>query len=106
MISMKSKFKVLYPFLIGEFVLAVLLGYLSTVIQPVFLKHLTDSLSTSFVGVFCLQLFIILFSFEYKEKTGVLQRVTFSFEQVLTLIMPESYKRALALDKKGGEDGI
>lgn len=106
MISRKSKFKVLYPFLMGEFVLAILLGYLSTVIQPVFLKHLTDSLSTGFIMVICLQLFIILFSFEYKEKTGALQRVTFSLEQIFMLIMPESYKRALALDKKGEEDGI
>lgn len=106
MISRKSKFKVLYPFLIGEFVLAILLGYLSTVIQPVFLKHLTDSLSTGFIGVFCLQLFIILFSFEYKEKPGVLASVTFSLEQIFMLMMPESYKRALALDKKEEEDGI
>lgn len=106
MISRKSKFKVLYPFLIGEFVLAILLGYLSTVIQPVFLKHLTDSLSTGVIGVFCLQLFIILFSFEYKEKPGVLASVTFSLEQIFMLMMPESYKRALALDKKEEEDGI
>ena len=106
MISMKSKFKVLYPFLISEFVLAILLGYLSTVIQPVFLKHLTDSLSTGFIGVFCLQLFIILFSFEYKEKTGALQRVTFSFEQVFMFMMPESYNRAIALDKEKEENGI
>lgn len=106
MISMKSKFKVLYPFLISEFVLALLLGYLSTVIQTVFLKHLTDSLSTGFIGVFCLQLFIVLFSFEYKEKLGILETVTFSLEQIFMLIMPESYKRALVLDKKGEEDGI
>ena len=106
MISRKSKFKVLYPFLIGEFVLAILMRYLSTVIQPVFLKHLTDSLSTGFIGVFCLQLFIILFSFEYKEKAGALQRVTFSLEQIFMLIMPESYKRAIALDKEEEENGI
>lgn len=106
MISMKSKFKVLYPFLIGEFVLAVLLGYLSTVIQPVFLKHLTDSLSTSFVGVFCLQLFIILFSFNHKEKTGFRQLMTYTFEEIFRITTPKSYKRAIALDKKGEEDGI
>lgn len=106
MISMKSKFKVLYPFLISEFVLAVILGYLSTVIQPVFLKHLTDSLSTSFIVVFCLQLFIILFSFEYKEKAGALQRVTFSLEQIFMFMMPESYNRAIALDKEKEENGI
>lgn len=106
MISRKSKFKVLYPFLIVEFVLAILLAYLSTVIQPVFLKHLTDSLSTGFIGVFCLQLFIIVFSFKDKEKPGFFAPVIFSLEQIFMLIMPESYKRALALDKEEEEDGI
>lgn len=106
MISMKSKFKVLYPFLISECVLAPSLGYLSTIIQPSYLKSFVESVSISFVLVFCLQSCIILFSSKYKEKSGFFAPVTFSFEQVFMLIMPESYKRALALDKKGEEDGI
>lgn len=106
MISMKSKFKVLYPFLISEFVLAFLVGYLSTITQPSYLKSLVEGMSISFILAFCLHFCIILFSFEYKEKPGVLASVTFSLEQIFMLIMPESYKRALALDKKGEEDGI
>lgn len=106
MISMKSKFKVLYPFLISEFVLAFLVGYLSTIIQPSYLKSFVEGVSISFVLVFWLQVFIILLSSKDKEKFGFFTPAIFSFEQFFMFMMPESYKRAIALDKKGKEDGI
>lgn len=106
MISMKSKFKVLYPFLISEFVLTFPVGYLSTIIQPPYLKSFVEGLSISFILVFWLQVFIILFSSKDKEKFGFFTPAIFSLEQIFMLIMPESYKRAIALDKEKEENGI
>lgn len=106
MISMKSKFKVLYPFLIGEFVLAFIVGYLSTIIQPSYLKSFVESVSISITLVFCFQLCLILFSSKDKEKVGFFTPVIFSLEQIFMLLMPESYNRAIALDKEKEENGI
>lgn len=106
MISMKSKFKVLYPAILIEWVLAIGLGYLSTLVQITILKSVCEDVSLVLFIVSYLQVLIILFSFNHKEKTGFRQLMTYTFEEIFRITTPKSYKRAIALDKKGEEDGI
>ena len=100
MISIKSKFKVLYPILIVELILAILSGYFSTVQQPLVLKSIEDLFSITLSLVICFKLLIIFFSFDYREKSGGLQQATFTLEQIFQLVLNDYYKRAVALDKK------
>lgn len=106
MISMKSKFKVLYPAMLMEGVLAIGLGYLSNLVQVPILKLVCEDVSFILFIVSYLQVLIILFSFNRKEKTGFRQLMTSTFEEVFRITTPRSYKRAIALDKKKEENGI
>lgn len=78
MISWKSKLKVLYKVLIVEFFLVVLVGYLSTLQSPGLLKSIEENFSVGLSLVMSFRLAIIFFSFNYKEKQGVLQQATFT----------------------------
>lgn len=100
MISIKSKFRVLYPILIVELILAILSGYFSTVQQPLVLKSIEETFSIGLSLVMCFKLAIIFFSFDYREKSGGLQQATFTLEQIFQLVLNDYYKRAVALDKK------
>lgn len=106
MISMKSKFKVLYPAMLMEGVLAVGLGYLSTLVQVPIFKLVCEDVSFILFIVSYLQVLIILFSFNRKEKSGFRQLMTSTFEEVFRITTPRSYKRAIALDKKKEENGL
>lgn len=106
MISWKSKLRVLYPILIIEFLLVVLVGYLSTLQQPWVLQSIEEHFAESIVLVMCFELEIIFFSFNYKEKQGVLQQVTFTMEQVFQIVLTDLYNRAVDLDKKSASNGI
>ena len=106
MISWKSKLKVLYKVLIVEFLLAVFIGYLSTLQQPWILQSIEEHFAESLILVMCFELAIIFFSFNYKEKQGVLQQATFTMEQIFQIVFTDYYRRAVDLDKKRIEDGI
>lgn len=73
MISMKSKLKVLYPILLVEFILATLVEYLSMLSQPLFLKNIEENFALGLFLVLFFKLGIVFFSFNYKEKSGVLE---------------------------------
>lgn len=100
MISWKSKLKVLYKVLIVEFLLVVLVGYLSTIRQPWVLQSIEEHFSVGLSFVMSFKLAIIFFSFNYKEKQGVLQQATFTMEQIFQIVFTDYYNRAVALDKK------
>lgn len=106
MISWKSKLKVLYPTLIAEFLLVVLVGYLSTLQEAGLLKSIEENFSLGLSLVMSFKLVIIFFSFNYKEKQGVLQQATFSIEQIFQIVLTDYYRRAVALDKESVSDGI
>lgn len=113
MISMKSKFKVLFPSLAVEFMLMVFLGYLSTLANPGIIKSLEENLAIAIELVVCFKIAIILFSFDYTKKQGVLQQVTYTMEQILMLVFSDAYNKAVALDvlskrmkNKEKDDGI
>ena len=106
MISWKSKLKVFYPSLIVVFILAIFMGYLFTLQQPWVLQSIEAHLSESLALVISIELAIILFSFNYKEKSGVLQQATFTMEQIFRLVFPNYYRRAVALDGKNVADAI
>lgn len=106
MISWKSKLKVLYKSLIVEFFLVVTLGYLSTLQQPWALQSIKEHFAESIVLVMCFELAIIFFSFNYKEKSGVLQQATFTMEQIFQIVFTDYYNRAVDLDKKEVAHGI
>ena len=106
MISWKSKLKVLYKVLIAEFLLVALVGYLSTLQSPGLLKTIEENFSVGLSLAMSFQLAIIFFSFNYKEKQGVLQQVTFTMEQIFQIVFTEYYKKAVALDKKEVEHAI
>lgn len=106
MISWKSKLKVLYKVLIVEFFLVVLVGYLSTLQSPGLLKSIEENFSVGLSLVMSFKLAIIFFSFNYKEKQGVLQQVTFTMEQIFQIVLTDYYRRAVALDKEKVVDGI
>lgn len=106
MISWKSKLKVLYKVLIVEFLLVVLVGYLSTLQSPGLLKSIEENFSVGLSLVMSFKLAIIFFSFNYKEKQGVLENVTFTMEQIFQIVFTDYYHRALALDRKEEEHGI
>lgn len=112
MISWKSKLKVLYKYLIVEFILAVILVYLSTLQQPWVLQSIEEHSAESLVLMMCFELAIIFFSFSYEEKHGVLQQATFTMEQIFQIVFTDLYNRAVALDvlskrikNKGEENG-
>lgn len=106
MISWKSKLKVLYPILIVELVLVVLVGYLST-LQPLgTLKTIEENFSLGLSLAMSFKLAIIFFSFNYKEKQGVLQQATFTLEQIFQILFTDYYRRAVDLDKKESEYGV
>lgn len=100
MISWKSKLKVLFPSLAIEFVFMVFFGYLSTLGQPTILKTLEEDIAIAIELVMCFEIAIIFFSFNYKEKQGVLQQVTFTMEQIFQIVFTNYYRRAVDLDKK------
>lgn len=106
MISWKSKLKVLYKVLIVEFFLVVLVGYLSTLQSPGLLKSIEENFSVGLSLVMSFKLAIIFFSFNYKEKQGVLQQATFTMEQIFQIVLTDYYRRAVALDKEKVVDGI
>ena len=106
MISWKSKLKVLYKVLIVEFLLVVLVGYLSTVQQPWVLQSIEENFSVGLSLVMSFKLAIIFFSFNYKEKQGVLQQATFTMEQIFQIVFTDYYHRAVALDKKDVDHAI
>lgn len=106
MISWKSKLRVLYKVLIVEFLLAVFIGYLSKLQQPWILQSIEEHFAESLILVMCFELAIIFFSFNYKEKQGVLQQATFTMEQIFQIVFTDYYRRAVDLDKKRIEDGI
>lgn len=106
MISWKSKLRVLYPMLIAEFLLVVLVGYLSTLQEVGLLKSIEENFSLGLSLVMSFKLAIIFFSFNYKEKQGVPQQVTFTMEQIFQIVFTNYYRRAVALDKKEVVDGI
>lgn len=106
MISWKSKLKVLYKVLIVEFLLVVLVGYLSTLQSPGLLKSIEENFSVGLFLVMSFKLAIIFFSFNYKEKQGVLQQATFTMEQIFQIVFTDYYKRAVDLDKEKIADGI
>lgn len=106
MISWKSKLKVLYKVLIVEFFLVVLVGYLSTLQSPGLLKSIEENFSVGLSLVMSFKLVIIFFSFNYKEKQGVLQQATFTMEQIFQIVLTDYYRRAVALDKEKVVDGI
>lgn len=98
MISWKSKLKVLYPILIVELILVVLVGYLSTLQQPGTLKTIEENFSLGLFLAMNFKLAIIFFSFSYEEKHGVLQQATFTMEQIFQIVFTDLYNRAVALD--------
>ena len=100
MISWKSKLKVLYKVLLVEFFLVVLVGYLSTLQSPGILKSIEENFSVGLSLVMSFKLAIIFFSFNYKEKQGVLQQATFTMEQIFQIVFTDYYRRAVALDEK------
>lgn len=106
MISWKSKLKVLYKVLIVDFLLVVLVGYLSTLQSPGLLKSIEENFSLGLSLVMSFKLAIIFFSFNYKEKQGVLQQATFTMEQIFQIVFTDYYHRAVALDKKEVEHAI
>lgn len=106
MISWKSKLKVLYKVLIVEFLLVILVGYLSTLQSPGLLKSIEENFSIGLSLVMSFKLAIIFFSFNYKEKQGVLQQATFTMEQIFQIVFTEYYKKAVALDKGEVTNGI
>lgn len=106
MISWKSKLKVLYKVLIVEFLLVVLVEYLSTIQQPWVLQSIEENFSVGLSLVMSFKLAIIFFSFNYKEKQGVLQQATFTMEQIFQIVFTDYYNRAVALDKKEVEHAI
>ena len=106
MISWKSKLKVLYKVLIVEFLLVVLVGYLSTIQQPWVLQPIEENFSVGLSLVMSFKLAIIFFSFNYKEKQGVLQQATFTIEQIFQIVLTDYYNRAVALDKKEVEHAV
>lgn len=106
MISWKSKLKVLYKVLIVEFFLVVLVGYLSTLQSPGLLKSIEENFSVGLSLVMSFKLAIIFFSFNYKEKQGVLQQATFTMEQIFQIVLTDLYNRAVALDKESVSNGI
>ena len=106
MISWKSKLKVLYKVLIVEFLLVVLVGYLSTLQSPGLLKSIEENFSVGLSLVMSFKLAIIFFSFNYKESQGVLQQATFTMEQIFQIVFNDYYRRAVALDKENIADGI
>ena len=106
MISWKSKLRVLYPILIVEFLIAILVGYLSTLQEVGFLKSVEENFALGLSLVMSFKLAIIFFSFNYKEKQGVLQQATFTMEQVFQIVLTDYYKRAVALDKEKIANGI
>lgn len=106
MVSWKSKLKVLYRVLIVEFLLVVLVGYLSTLQSPGLLKSMEENFSLGLSLVMSFKLAIIFFSFNYKEKQGVLQQATFTMEQIFQIVLTDYYNRSVALDKKEVEHAI
>lgn len=106
MISWKSKLKVLYKVLIVEFLLVVLVGYLSTLRQPWVLQSIEENFSVVLSLVMSFKLAIIFFSFGYKEKQGVLQQATFTIEQIFQIVLTDYYNRAVALDGKKVDHAI
>ena len=106
MISWKSKLKVLYPTLIAEFLLVVLVGYLSTLQEAGLLKSIEENFYLGLSLVMSFKLAIIFFSFNYKEKQGVLQQATFTIEQIFQIVLTDYYRRAVALDKESVSNGI
>lgn len=106
MISWKSKLKVLYPILLVELILAPPVGYLSTLQPPGTLKSIEENFSVGLYLVMSFKLAIIFFSFNYKEKQGVLQQVTFTMEQIFKIVFTDYYTRTVALDKEKIADGI
>ena len=106
MISWKSKLKVLYKVLIVEFLLVVTVGYLSTVQQPWVLQSIEENFSVGLSLVMSFKLAIIFFSFNYKEKQGVLQQATFTMEQIFQIVLTDYYNRAVALDGKKVDHAI
>ena len=106
MISWKSKLKVLYKVLIVEFLLVVLVGYLSTLQSPGILKSIEENFSLGLSLVMSFKLAIIFFSFNYKEKQGVLQQATFTLEQIFQIVFTDYYRRAVDLDRKESKHGV
>lgn len=106
MISWKSKLRVLYPMLIVEFLLVALVGYLSTIQESGLLKSIEETFSLGLSLVMSFKLAIIFFSFNYKEKQGVLQQATFTMEQVFQIVLTDYYRRAVDLDKKSASNGL
>ena len=106
MISWTSKLKVLYKVLIVEFLLVVLVGYLSTLQSPGILKSIEENFSLGLSLVMSFKLAIIFFSFNYKEKQGVLQQATFTLEQIFQIVFPDYYRRAVDLDRKESKYGV
>lgn len=106
MISWKSKLKVLYKVLIVEFLLVVLVGYLSTLQSPGLLKSIEENFSLGLSLVMSFKLAIIFFSFNYKEKQGVLQQATFTMEQIFQIVFTDYYRQAVALDGKKVDHAI
>lgn len=100
MISWKSKLRVLYKSIIVEFILIIALGYLSTIQQLWVLQSIEEHFAESILLVMCFELSIIFFSFNYKEKQGVLQQATFTMEQIFQIVLTDYYRRAVDLDKK------
>lgn len=106
MISWKSKLKVLYKSIIVEFILIVALGYLSTIQQPWVLQSIEEHFAESILLVMCFELSLIFFSFNYKEKQGVLQQATFTMKQIFPIVLTDYYRRAVDLDKKESQHGV
>ena len=106
MISWKSKLKVLYKSIIVEFILIVALVYLSTIQQPWVLQSIEEHFAESLVLVMCFELAIIFFSFNYKEKSGVLQQATFTMKQIFQIVFTDYYHHAVDLDKKESQHGV
>lgn len=106
MISRKSKLRVLYPILIVEFLLVVLVGYLSTLQELGLLKSIEENFSVGLSLVMSFKLSIIFFSFNYKENQGVLQQATFTMEQIFQIVFTDYYRQAVDLDKEKVADGI
>lgn len=106
MISWKSKLRVLYPILIIEFIIVILVGYLSTLQEAGFLKSIEENFSLGLFLVMSFKLAIIFFSFNYKEKQGVLQQATFTMEQIFQIVFTDYYRRAVALDNESVSNGI
>ena len=112
MISMKSKFKALFPNIVVEFIFVAFLVFISTLGHPQFLRTLEEDLALAFALVIYLQITIILFSFDYTKKLGVFQQVTYTMELILMLVFNNAYIKAIALDElskrlknKGEENG-